>query len=169
MQGLQDPLLGPVRQFSRVSNPFVQILHTGNYHWVCISSVGCSDGIVNLYDCSSLYHNVISKEVEEQATTLLGKDSFSGLNVVPIQREKWIRLWCFCGYICDNFYSWSSPLSLLDFDTTKLRNHLCECLQAGKLEMIPCSEFRKSDSVCSALCETHSILFCTYYVFNLFS
>ena len=58
MQGLQDPLLGPVRQFRRVSNPFVQILHTGNHHWVCISSVGCSDGIVNLYD--SLYHNVIS-------------------------------------------------------------------------------------------------------------
>ena len=30
-------LLGPVRQFRRVSNSFVQILHTGNYHWVCIS------------------------------------------------------------------------------------------------------------------------------------
>ena len=137
MQGLQDPLLGPVRQFSRVSNPFVQILHTGNYHWVCISSVGCSDGIVNLYDCSSLYHNVISKEVEEQPITLVGKDSFSSLNVVPIQIEKWIRLWCFCCYICDNFYSWCSPLSLLEFDTTKLRNHLCECSKAGKLEMFP--------------------------------
>ena len=47
---------------------------------MCISSVGCSDGIVNLYD--SLYHNVISKEVEEQAINLVGTDSFSGLNVV---------------------------------------------------------------------------------------
>ena len=47
----------------------MQILHAGNYHWVCISSVGCSDGIVNLYD--SLYHNVISKEVEEQAINLV--------------------------------------------------------------------------------------------------
>lgn len=83
MQGLQDPLLGPVRQFRRVSNPFVQILHTGNYHWVCISSVGCSDGTVSLYD--SLYHSVISKEVEEQAINLVGTDSFLGLNVVPIQ------------------------------------------------------------------------------------
>ena len=28
-----------------------------------------------------------------------------------------------------------APPSLLEFDTTKLRNHLCECLKAGKLEM----------------------------------
>ena len=60
MQGLQDPLLGPVRQFRRVSNPFVQILHTGNHHWVCISSVGCSDGTVNLY------HNVISRKLKNK-------------------------------------------------------------------------------------------------------
>ena len=83
MQGLRDPILGPVRQFRRVGNPFVQILYTGNYHWVCISSVGCSDGIVNLYD--SLYHNVISKKVEEQAINLVGAGSFLSLNVVPIQ------------------------------------------------------------------------------------
>ena len=61
----------------------MQILYTGNYHWVCISSVGCSDGIVNLYD--SLYHNVISKKVKEQAINLVGAGSFSSLNVVPIQ------------------------------------------------------------------------------------
>ena len=52
-------------------------------HWVYISSVGCSNGIVNLYD--SLYLNVISKEVEERDINLVGTDSFSGLNVVPIQ------------------------------------------------------------------------------------
>ena len=32
IQGLQDPVLGPVRQFKKVINPFVQILHTGRYH-----------------------------------------------------------------------------------------------------------------------------------------
>ena len=49
----------------------MQILHAGNYHRVCITSVGCSDCIVNLYD--SLYHNVISKDVEEQAINLVGR------------------------------------------------------------------------------------------------
>ena len=110
------------------SNPFVQILYAGNYHWVCITSVGCSDGIVNLYH--SLYHNAISKEVEEQAINLVGADSFSGLNVVPIQQQ---RNGSDCGvftaaFQCDSFVHGVLP-SLLEFDTTKLRNHLCECLK----------------------------------------
>ena len=32
--------------------------------------------------------NVISKEVVEQAINLVGTDSFSGLNVVPIQQQR---------------------------------------------------------------------------------
>ena len=74
MQGLQDPILGPVLQFKRVHNPFAQILHTGiGYGY---APVGSSNGIVNLYD--SLYHNAITKEVEEQAINLVGTDNFSG-------------------------------------------------------------------------------------------
>ena len=42
-----------------------------------------NDGIVNLY--GSLYQNIISKEVEDQAINLVGADSFVRLNVVPIQ------------------------------------------------------------------------------------
>lgn len=165
MQGLQDPLLGPFRQFRRVSNPFVWILHRGNHHWVCISSTGCSDSIVNLY--GSLYQNVISKEVEDQAINLVGADSFSGLNVVPIQQQ---RNGSDCGVFAAAFVTalvHGVPASLLEFDTTKLRNHLCECLKAGKLEncSLYCSEFRKPDSVCSTLCETHSALFCTSLIY----
>ena len=135
MQGLQDPFLGPVDQFRRVSNPFVQILHTGNYHWVCVSSGGCSDGIVNLND--SLYDNVISKEVEEQAVNLVGTDSFCGRDVVPIQQR---RNGSDCGVFAVAFTTalvHGVPPILLEFDTTKLRNHLCACLKAGKLETFP--------------------------------
>ena len=83
MQGLHNPILGPVHLLTKVINPFMQILHTGGYHWVCISSLGCSNGIVNFYD--NLYYNVITKEVEEPGINLVGSHSFSGLNVVPIQ------------------------------------------------------------------------------------
>ena len=113
----------------------MQILHTGRYHWVCISSVGCSNGIVNLYD--SLYLNVISKEVEERDINLVGTDSFSGLNVVPIQQQ---RNESDCGVFSAAFATalvhGVSP-NLLEFDTTKLRNHLCAYLKAGRMEMFP--------------------------------
>ena len=55
---------------------------------MCICSVGCSDSIVNLFDCYSLYHYVISKEIEEQAINLVGTESLLGLNVVPIQQQR---------------------------------------------------------------------------------
>ena len=69
--GFQRPTLGPVRNFNVVSGELVQILHTGNNHWVCVSSIGCVPGYVNLFD--SLYHDsVLSQEVEEQTNDLLG-------------------------------------------------------------------------------------------------
>ena len=37
----QRPTLGPARNFDVVSAEFIQLLHTGNNHWVCISSIGC--------------------------------------------------------------------------------------------------------------------------------
>ena len=71
MEGFQWPTLGRCRNFNIVSGEFIQILHTDNSHWVCVSSIGCLPGIVNLYD--SLYHNII-EEVEEQVVDLVGEE-----------------------------------------------------------------------------------------------
>ena len=70
VQGFQQPRHGPVRNFDLVSGEFIQLLHTGSDHWVCISSIGCLSGHMNLYD--SLYHDIINQEVEEQTNDLLG-------------------------------------------------------------------------------------------------
>ena len=54
LEGLQRPTLGLVRNFNQVNDEFIQILHTpGNAHWVCVGSVGCEYGTVNLYDSLS--------------------------------------------------------------------------------------------------------------------
>ena len=63
----------------------MQILHTGNHHWVWTSSVGCLPGIVNLYD--SLIHDIIVDEVEEQVKDLMA-DKFVGINIVPVQQQR---------------------------------------------------------------------------------
>jgi hypothetical protein len=82
IEGFQRTTLGRVRNFDVMTSDFAQILHTGNSHWVCISSIGCSSGIVNLYD--SLYNDIIDDEVEQQVKDLL-PDNFVGIDVVPVQ------------------------------------------------------------------------------------
>ena len=63
---------------------FFQILHTGSDDWVCISSLGCMPGMVNVYD--SLYNDVISQEIEEQVNDFLGARLIS-LDYVPVQHQ----------------------------------------------------------------------------------
>ena len=67
----QRPTLGPVRNFDIVSGEFVQILHSGNSHWVCVSFIRCPPGHVKL--CDSLYSAAIRQEIEQQTNDLLGK------------------------------------------------------------------------------------------------
>ena len=67
-----------------MSSQFIQILHTGNQHLVCVSTVRGDDGLVELYD--SWYHNVIENEVVEQVKNLAGTGKVSGIVVVAIQQ-----------------------------------------------------------------------------------
>ena len=68
VEGLQRPTLGPCRNFNQVNGEFI---HTGQQYWVCVASVGCGYGTVNL--CDSLYHKIIYSEVEDQVVNLVGQ------------------------------------------------------------------------------------------------
>ena len=70
IEGFQWPTLGPVRNYDIVSSEFVQIIHTGNSHWVCVSSVSCQENEIKIYD--SLYNNILSSEAELQVDCMLG-------------------------------------------------------------------------------------------------
>ena len=77
--------MGPVRNFNQGNGEFIQILDTGNAHWVCVGLVGCEGGTVNL--CDSLYHIIILNEVQEQVLNLVGRSFFTGIQVVPVQQQ----------------------------------------------------------------------------------
>ena len=50
---LEETTLGPVRIFFIQKGEFVQVLHDGSIHWVCISNIGCKEHEVNYYDSLS--------------------------------------------------------------------------------------------------------------------
>ena len=68
ISGFQRPTLGPVGQFDIVTSDFVQILHVNNNHWVCVSSINCAPGYVNLMD--SLSNPALSQEIVDLVKNL---------------------------------------------------------------------------------------------------
>lgn len=134
IEGLQRPILGRVRNFDVVSSEFIQILHTGSNHWVCVSSLGCQPGYVHLYD--SLYHDVISQEVEEQTNDLLG-GSLISLDFVPVQQQ---NNGSDCGVFSIAFatcLAFATNPSHFTFDFPRMRSHILSCLKDGKISMFP--------------------------------
>ena len=123
-----------VQLFDVVSGEFIQILHTGSDHWVCISSIGCLPGKVHLFD--SLFHDVTNQEIEEQTNDLLGGNLVE-LNFVPVQQQTNDSD---CGVFVIAF---AVSLALgtnpkhVTFDTPRMRPHLASSLKAQKLSMFP--------------------------------
>ena len=118
-----------------MSGQFIQILHTGNQHWVCVSTVRSDDGLVDLYD--SLYHNVIENEVEEQVKNLVGTGNFSGIRVVAVQQQ---GNGSDCGVYSIAFATCLIHCILpqtIQFDDLVMRQHLFDCLRNNKLELFP--------------------------------
>ena len=138
VEGLQRPTLGPCRNFNQVNGEFIHILHTGEQHWVCIASVGCGDGTVNLYD--SLYRNIIYSEVEDQVINLVGQANFTGIQVVPVQQQ---QNGSDCGVFAAAFatcLTYGIPPQTVQFDICKMRAHLYHSLKNGLLQMFPTFE-----------------------------
>ena len=50
IKGIKDTLLGTNLMFSIQSLEMLQVLHDGSLHWLLISTLGCSDGIIKIYD-----------------------------------------------------------------------------------------------------------------------
>ena len=134
VEGFQRPTLGPVRNFSVVSGEFVQLLHTGQDHWVCVSSIGCPPGTVILFD--SLYHDIISQKVEDQVKDLLA-DSFQKLEYAPCQQQtNGSDCGVFAIVFATSLVLGSTPQDMT-FDIAKMRPHLVACLRAGAMTQFP--------------------------------
>ena len=67
--GFQNSLLGQNKNFKHVAEEFIQILHTGSFHWVTISNIGCFTGEVKLYD--SLPGGQLDHHLQEQIANIL--------------------------------------------------------------------------------------------------
>ena len=53
IQGLQEVALSMALSYSIAKSEFIQIINTGNHHWVTVSNINCNDEDIHVYDCAS--------------------------------------------------------------------------------------------------------------------
>ena len=134
--GLEDTTLGPIFMFSVQKGEFVQVLHDGNIHWVCISNIGCKENEINYYD--SLRGGRVSWYLLQQIASIVHENG-PQLVINPMKVQKQNN-----GVVC-GLYALAFATSLVNgispedetFSVEELRPHLLKCLQEGKMKPFP--------------------------------
>ena len=148
MLGLQPPTLQEVLGFQVHSREFVQIIHVRNNHWCVVSTVGCENGAVNVYD--SLYSSVSSKTIHLIASMTSSSAAKLVVRMMDVEKQSngsdcGVLAIAYAFDICSGF----NPCRVR-FDHRTIRQHLSACLERCQFSRFPVCGERKSASVRSS-------------------
>ncbi|KAL5477394.1 hypothetical protein EMCRGX_G024189 [Ephydatia muelleri] len=135
--GLQSTSLQYTRTFEVLrDHPFIQCLHENGNHWITVPTVGCSSGVVQVFDSS--HHLKLSHSLKCIIADMLqaSKDSIV-LEYIKMQEQSGASD---CGLfaiatataICNG-----QDLCMLEFDQFLMRKHLLQCFQNGAVLPFP--------------------------------
>ena len=140
VDGLEDTVLGPTFQFSIAGGEFVQVLHDGGLHWICVSNIGCAKGVVKCFDS---YNNrgYIKKYVGKQVASIIRELSPQlTVRITAVQQQQnGTDCGVFALAYATSLLHGQDPESVT-YDTSKLRSHLLHCLHQGHMSPFPLTE-----------------------------
>lgn len=141
IRGFEDTSRGPVGQFSIFRGTFVQILHDGSLHWVCVSNAFVPEeerhGTVHCYDSLNSDGTVTEKVVKQIADFSFCKSDNLAINLKPVQQQT-------NGTNCGVFaIAYAMCLvngidpTTVRFDEKRMRKHLVSCMEEKRLTLFP--------------------------------
>ena len=135
IDGLQSPLLGDKLQFSILHSEGVQILNCDRTHWICISTIGCKAGEVNIFD--SLYTQLLPKALRQICCLLHTSEKHLTINFMntPLQLGG-----SDCGVFaisCATSLCSREDPCVKSWDQAMMRSHLRECFENQMLTTFP--------------------------------
>ena len=139
--GMEDTSHGPVAQFSIFRGSFIQILHDGCLHWVCISNIYVSpekrEDSVDCYDSLSSSKTVGAEIAKQTAQCLFTESPSLNIFLQPVQQQ---TNGTNCGLFAIAFATCLAngiDPTTVRFDERKLRKHLVSCMEEKKMTMFP--------------------------------
>ena len=137
VQGLQATTLGPLQQFDVMKGNFVQILHTGAQHWICISNIYCNEmNAIKIYDSMHLGVNTFTKT---QIASILYIESADTIKII-VETVTQQMNGSDCGMFAIAFAAalcYGQDPSKMIFQIRNTRSYLWNCFTNGHIEMFP--------------------------------
>ena len=139
VKGFKTVVRGSLQVSGRVSGDFVQILHDGNNHWVCVSNIGLDvrdPAAVNMYD--SMNQGFIAKFIKQRLASFMCIQSAEMKVIMKSVQQQTSNV--DCGVFAIAFataLAFGQDPSKLRFDVPKMRSHLVECLKLKKMSPFP--------------------------------
>ena len=135
---MQECMLSDALNFEPL-NDFVQILNCTRNHWsgICISTVGCQPGKVNMFD-SMCTGDIPLSTKEAVASLLCTTKRFISLVFPDVQQQPnhydcGLFALAYASSVCNNL----DPATI-NYDQHCLRPHFLKCLKNGEFKSFPC-------------------------------
>ena len=151
----------PEHPYKSTSEKFIQLVNINNIHWVCVSNVLSSSGVVEVYDSKPNF-SIGSSVLHEQVAKILRIEGKSfKLNHVDVQRQLGSND---CG-----LYAIANAVTLcfggdphsINYDQESFRVHLAKCFESQIITMFPVANNQRRLTR-RRLLSTHNInVFCT--------
>jgi hypothetical protein len=128
--------LSPILSIGNWIKNYLQIFHCYGNHWICASTIGCEEGIVNIYD--SLYSSV-------SGTTQSSIDRIFSLTdiiyIVPsIKKQNGAKDCGLFAIAVSTYLAFGrdpNAITSHHFEQSRLRSHLLSCIQQNYMSEFP--------------------------------
>ena len=146
--GLQDVCVISAHQGNKLSNPFLQMIHSHRDHWITITTIDCPPNTVRVYDSMFRQMDQLSLYQIDQFIQWNNKVPLT-FQFMEFQRQR-NKADCGLFAVAAAFsLAIGNDPSKYTYDDFKLRKHLVECLKTSSVKQFPSynGEVKKRQSV----------------------
>lgn len=159
--GVQCPLLlSELLKYGSSNEDFVQIVNLSRQHWVCVSNIFSSPGVVDVYDSIPRY-SMKSFALKTQVATIMKSSARSfQLRHIDVQRQVGVNDCALFAMAFATSLCLHRDPTTESYLQTSMRQHFMECYDSNKLLPFPSSGHHRRLGRQKIICVQRVDIFC---------